>query len=92
MVDFEAPIDSDYDLYKRGKRLFLPRSSDIVNYYAQSPISYQREMGQAAVGNDWLLTLGRDSFLVTEGTDFKLCGKALARWLNLELNSGLKLL
>ena len=50
-VDFEEPIDSESDILKQGRFLFLPGGTPLINMFLTSPSAAQRAVGKFTVDN-----------------------------------------
>ena len=45
-VDFEEPVESEADLLRQGRYLFLPAGTPFVSTFLNSPIAAQRAVGK----------------------------------------------
>ncbi len=51
-VDYEEFIDSDYDMWRSGRALYLPHNTAQLEFFLESPIAHQRDLGLLALEED----------------------------------------
>ncbi len=60
-VHYEEAINSDFELWSRGRSLYFPRNTAQWHFFINSPIRYQQKLGQLAVEKDAFFPCSEDN-------------------------------